>query len=89
MLERCQVRPVGTTSTQLLRPFALTPLAFETTFTLGHSTACAHLVFPFPKPGTRRFFKDPWFLLSFKDFIYSFSERGEEREKERERNIHV
>ena len=30
-----------------------------------------------------------YFILFFKDFIYLFLERGEGREKERERNINV
>ena len=37
-----------------------------------------------------RSLKDPWIVSVFlKDFIYLFLERGEGREKERERNINV
>ena len=31
----------------------------------------------------------PFIFIFFKDFIYLFLERGEEKEKDRERNIHV
>ena len=37
----------------------------------------------------KRFFLFRVFLLFFKDFIYLFLDRGEGREKERERNINV